>query len=218
MKSPLGAGAGALVMVVALCFAGRSDSQQANPVKPRGRIAIMNLGYVVMNYDTARKLDAEINEDIARLERTDREMRAKIQEAVTVIQDPSASAAKKAEYEEVLRYFTQGGRERREADEAEARNAIVKKKNERLAIIYGDVRQAAQRYAAAQGIELVLCYNDPAGKGAWIEYDLTATEPLKVKTNACSPLYVAPGIDISGEILAILNDSQRTEYDASAPY
>jgi Skp family chaperone for outer membrane proteins len=103
MRSPLSAGAGALVMVVALSFAGRSESEPTKAVTQLGRIAIVNLEYVIKNYDKAKKLDAEIEEDIARHQREDSELRSRIREIVDAIQDPRTPVETKARCEKYLR-------------------------------------------------------------------------------------------------------------------
>src|SRR5260370_17905204 len=103
MKSPLSAGAGALVMVVALFLAGRSESEPTKAVTPPGRIAIVNLEYVIKNYDKAMTLDAEIQEDIAHHQPEDTQMRSRIREIVDAIQDPRTPAETKAKYEKYLR-------------------------------------------------------------------------------------------------------------------
>jgi Skp family chaperone for outer membrane proteins len=85
----------------------------------------------------------------------------------------------------------------------EAKKVLGKKSDEQMVILYKDIQSVAERYAKAHDIELVLHWNE-----ATTEEDLFS--PLnvarKMQAGTCMPVYVAPGMDISKEVVAILND------------
>ena len=65
----------------------------------------------------------------------------------------------------------------------------------------------AQRYAASQGIELVLHFNDADEKTQPAEFWSPANVARKMQAGACMPLYITQGMDISEALVGMLNSN-----------
>ncbi len=73
------------------------------------------------------------------------------------------------------------------------------------------INKAVKGYAKEHGIDLVLCFNDsPEDDPAFLN---PAAVARRMQTLPCMPMYAAPGMDISNEILTLLNDDYRKEKD-----
>lgn len=74
--------------------------------------------------------------------------------------------------------------------------------------IYLCVTEAAQKYAKAHDLDLVLHYND-----AITEQDYLSAQNIarKMNTAALMPLYFPQNMDISRDLVAILNKNLRKE-------
>lgn len=95
----------------------------------------------------------------------------------------------------------------------EARQAIGKREGEMITLIYNELEDAVTRYAQSQGFELVLHFNE-----------VPPTEPSRTNPQyivqrmgamALVPMYRVQGLDISAEIVQILNDKYLST--AAAP-
>src|SRR5262249_46507016 len=75
-----------------------------------------------------------------------------------------------------------------------------------MQVLYGDVQAAARRYAQAHDLDLVLHYNDAVDAR---DYWSGANLARKMQAGALMPLYAAPGMDISKEVIAALNADLR---------
>jgi Skp family chaperone for outer membrane proteins len=95
-----------------------------------------------------------------------------------------------------------------EDDQEEARRKLTKLTDEQTIALYKRVREAATRYARANDLELVLHYNDATAPA---DLDIPANIHRKMQAPGCTPLYAAPGIDISKEIVAVLNVKRGKE-------
>ena len=91
----------------------------------------------------------------------------------------------------------------REENSNAAKKVLGKKSDEQMVGLYKEVRAAAQKYAQEHHIELMLHYNDMASDDP--ELDNPMNIARKIQIGGCVPLYSAPGIDVSKEILAALN-------------
>src|SRR5207249_3394642 len=70
--------------------------------------------------------------------------------------------------------------------------------------IYNDIKNMTERYAKSRNIELVLHYNDGTTDA---EVNTANNIGRKMSLGACFPMYVTPGMDISKEVLAYLNQA-----------
>jgi Skp family chaperone for outer membrane proteins len=162
------------------------------------RMRLVNLQYVLKNYKRMEALRAEhtalfkkYNDDLQKI-KTESEGREKqLQETKWTPQE------REAIQKEIKRL------QREMADKSEeARTALGKKEGDLITLVYREVEDAVRKYAEAQGIELVLHYND-----AVADSDRSSPTNIarKMSAGACMPMHVAPGLDISNEIVDHLN-------------
>ena len=81
-------------------------------------------------------------------------------------------------------------------------------------MIYREVQEAAQRVAVAHGYDMVLHYNDPTTSA---EYWSAGNIVRKMQAGACMPIYFAPGIDISADVVNALNQAYSRVAPPAAP-
>ena len=96
----------------------------------------------------------------------------------------------------------------------EAQALIGKKQDEQVVLIYREVQEAAQRVAVAHGYDMVLHYNDPTTSA---EYWSAGNIVRKMQAGACMPIYFAPGIDISADVVNALNQAYSRVAPPAAP-
>jgi Skp family chaperone for outer membrane proteins len=84
----------------------------------------------------------------------------------------------------------------------EAQNKLAKKNADEFVVLYREVEAAVKNYATHAGIELVMHYNDaPDYRDMYTPRNVAR----KMSSPGCMPLYMAPGIDISEQVIVDLN-------------
>jgi Skp family chaperone for outer membrane proteins len=192
-----------LVVLAALVFVSRSWSEpQKPPPAPRTRIALVNLSYVVKNYERFKSFQAEMKEQVEKYQKRDKELGAEVERLAKEATGPDDTAERREEIEKQTRKLMR----EREENSLEAKKLISKKSDEQVIGLYKDVRRAAEKYAKAHDFEIVLHYNDAIDDA---DLDSAPNVMRKMQAGAAMPLYVAPGLDISREIVAALNAALR---------
>jgi Skp family chaperone for outer membrane proteins len=197
----------ALAVVAALgtlIYVGRLWAQQtavstpAMAAEPRTRIALLNLTYVVKNYNRYQAFQQEIKKAIEPYQQRDADKKKLAESLIKEREVQTTPADRRDVIEKQLRDLQHDIEE----NKMEAKKMLDKKSDEQLKILYMDVRGAAHRYALAHNFELVLHYNDATTEA---DYNSPANIARKMQSGACMPLYAAPGMDISNEVVAALN-------------
>jgi outer membrane protein len=194
---------GVVVLLGALILTGRSWSDTEKPApKPKTRIGVVNLAFVVKNYEKFPLFQQEIQEAAKPFQEKDAKYKKEAEELTREAQDPQTTPARRAAIEKKLKTLQR----KAEDNKSEAQQALARKQERQLKALYEDVEAATRRYATARGLELVLHYND-----AITQADLKSPQNItgKMQQRGCMPLYSAPGIDISKEIVAALNKDLR---------
>jgi Skp family chaperone for outer membrane proteins len=190
---------GAFLILGVLAVAGRSWSD-GQPPAPRTRVAVVNISYVLKNSAKYKSLIAKRQAKAAVFQKRSNELQDQIKALQKESQEPGTSADRREELETRIK------RTQRtiEDNQEDARRILTKELDKVLGEMFSDVRQAAERYAKAHGIELVLQYKDAA---ADTPQEVNSPAPInrKMTTEATIPLYAAPGVDISRELIAALN-------------
>jgi Skp family chaperone for outer membrane proteins len=194
---------GVLLILGALTLAGhsRSDSGAAAP-RPRTRIAILNLSYVVKNYDKFKTFQEELKKTVEPYQAKDTAWKAEGKKLAKDMGLPATTAQRREEIEKRLKELQR----LIEDNKAEVQKIVVKKQEEQDKVLHRDVQAAARRHARAKDLELVLHYNDAVTiEEFWSPRSIAP----RMQAGALVPLYVAEGIDISKEIVAALNKDLR---------
>jgi Skp family chaperone for outer membrane proteins len=194
-------GGGVFLILTVLAVAGRSWSDgKPKPPAPRTRVAVVNIAYVVKNSPKYKSVNEKVQAKVAGFQKRAGELQEQLKALQKEMQAPGTSADRREELE------IRAKRMQRtiEDDQADARRLIGKENRKMMVELYNEVRQATERYARAHGIELVLEYND-AAPDAPQEMNNPANIERKLQASAAGPLYAAPGVDISRELIAALN-------------
>lgn len=215
MKKNLAWMAVLVVAVAAVLGASRLSAQSKDKKSPppRTRIAIVNLTYVFKNCDQYKQFQIEIKEIVEPHQKRDTELRAQLADLRKQAEDPSLVPVKgeegenkpsKKELEEKAKKIQQELKD----NAAKIKKKLGKRSDEEMKSLYVAVEQAAQRYANEHDLDLVLHYND-----ATTQEDFLSAQNIarKLNTGALMPLYWNPSMDISQDIVAILNRKLHKE-------
>jgi len=191
---------------VAVYFGSRLFAQPAGPpgvagAEPRTRIALVNLGHVIKNYNKFKQFQEELKKAVEPYQLRDKQIVGQIEAHQKALQDPTKSAAEKETLEKNLRTY-----QRQREDNANDVKALVGKKNDdQMVILYREMQDVAQRYAVSHNFDLVLHYNDALPNTP--DYYTPMNVARKMQAGACVPVYAANGMDISIQLIQTLNAS-----------
>jgi Skp family chaperone for outer membrane proteins len=201
MKNTLRIG-GLLVVVGTALVAGRSLSEtKPAPARAKTRVALVNLQYVIYEYDKYKQFKEEAKKAVKPYQNKDAELKEEA-ERLTKEKADDLGARRREKVEARLKEVNKAI----EANKAEAQTKLGADQEKKCQILYADVQAATARYAKDNELDLVMHYNDEVK-----EDELTSPKNIvrKMQAGAAFPLYVAPGIDISEEIVAALNKEYR---------
>jgi Skp family chaperone for outer membrane proteins len=196
------------VALAVLIGAGRlwAEGKDKKPAKPEdsgARIALINLIYVIKNYDKYKHFQEDIQKAYAPFQENEKELRKEAEDLNKQL-TPTTPAEERGEIEGKLKNLHR----QIEDNNAKAKRILGKKSDEMQRIIYMDVADAARRYAVGHNLDLVLHYNDATTRAD----NLSAMNVArKVQMGALMPLYAAPGLDISEELVKILNENAKQD-------
>lgn len=211
MRSVLWMG-GVVVALAAVVGASRlwAESKEKKPA-PRTRIGIINLTYVIKNYDKYKEFQEEIKKYVEPYQKRDAELRQQLKELRSQAEKSSLVPAKgedgdEKEKKEELEEKAKKIQRRIEENSEKIKKKLGQKSDEEMKIVYLDVSNAAQEYARSHELDLVLHYND-----ATTEQDYFSAQNIarKLNTGAFMPVYVKPSMDISKDLASILNQKMR---------
>lgn len=188
-----------VVALAALVGAGRlwaegKDRQAA----PRTRVALVNLTHVIKNYEKYKSFQGELQATTRPFQERDKKLRAQAEKLAKGMRDTPIVPAKAEDTQEKLRKIQR----ELEDNQLKAKKAMAKKSDEAMKTVYLDIAEAAKRYAAVHDFDVVMHYND-----AVTEEELNSPMNIarKLQSGALMPMYSAPGIEISDELLGLLN-------------
>jgi Skp family chaperone for outer membrane proteins len=196
--------AGSVIVALAvLVGAGRlwAEGKEKQPAKadsPRTRVAIFNLTFVIKKCDKYIKFQEEIKDLIKPFQEREEQLRAQMEELSKKKGISPIVPAKSDDSEEEQKKLQR----EREDNNTKAKRVLGKKSDEQMAELYKDVLDMAEKCAKAHGFDLVLHYNDAVTRE---DYFSPANIARKVQTGALMPVYATPGMDISEELVALLN-------------
>jgi len=201
--------AGTVVVALAVLIgAGRlgaegKDKKPAKPADAGTRIGLLNLTYVIKNYDKYKQFQEDIKKAFAPFEETQKELRKEAEDLSKQV-TPTTPAEEKAEIESKLKDLQR----KAEDSQAEAKRVLGKQSDEHMKIIYADIAEVARRYALGHNLDLVLHYNDATTRE---DFNSAMKVARKIQTGALMPIYAAPGMDISVELAKILNENAKKD-------
>jgi Skp family chaperone for outer membrane proteins len=196
--------AGVVTLGLALYAGSRLAAQQTGypagaeqSAAPTMKMRMVNLQYVIKNYKRTEVLRTEHTELFKQYDAQIKQIKDTIEQRTKQMQDPQYADKRDAFEKEIKRL------NREMADKTEeARAALDKKQGDLIVLVYKEVDDAVRTYARQANIELVLHYND-----AVLESDKNSAANIarKMSAGACMPMYMLPTLDISQEVVNVLN-------------
>lgn len=201
MKKTVLAVGGFMVLGV-LCYVGQLSGQTQpaqNTAKPstpaRTRIALLNLTYVIKNYEKYKHFQQEIKGIVEPFHTKDQNLRHQLEEL-------RKNAEKQPDQRMELQRKAKEIQNKIEDNSMEAKIKLGKRSDDEMKILFLDVYQAVQGYARSHDFELVLHYNDAVTKDDFLSAQNIAR---KLNTGALMPLYMMDSMDISQDVVRLLN-------------
>lgn len=167
------------------------------PQHVQTRIGILNMGYVLKNYQKVDVYTAEMKDHFKRFDDSLKEKKNLVEARTKQANDPQFAAQREVIQKEITKL-------NREAEDMQndMKKFISTKTDEQMVTIYKEIQEAAARYAMAQGLDLVLTHIDAVNEADYLN-------PMnvmgKMQQRACMPLYYNKGMDVSKDIVEALN-------------
>jgi Skp family chaperone for outer membrane proteins len=188
---------------------GTGPSVPARPAAaPRTKIALLNLTYVISYYEKYKAYKEDMKKQAQPYEDKIKAKQSEIEGLRKEGVDSKTTEARRQEIENLIRHA------QHDIDDAngEAKVKLAKEAQDQMVLLYQEVQKAASKYAAAHDFDLVLQYNEPLDPKDY--YSATNVE-RKMGAGALIPLYYSSGMEISQDVLTMLNASYHPA--AAAP-
>jgi RNA polymerase sigma factor (sigma-70 family) len=166
------------------------------------RIGLINLTRVLKGSKKFQAAQADLR---ARMEQAQQKLdalRKQAQKSQAESDDPATPPGRREQSEWQLRRL----KKEMEDEEQRARGMMDKMSGDALTAMYREVEDAAHRLANANGLELVLFYNDAVTEADF--YNPKALERKLSQPGALMPMVVSPGMDITAAVIDVLNRMQ----------
>jgi Skp family chaperone for outer membrane proteins len=212
---------GALVALGVVFCIGRLWAQATSDGSPapatpaaaplRTRIAVVNIAYILKWYSKAKVF----NDDMQKLYKPyqDREKELMKQRDDTARDLNALPPTAEGQREELAKKYKQITRDL-EDNKLGAQVALAKSSGAAMKTLYTEILQAAHRYARAHDFDMVLQYADAFEPQ---DFDNPALIERKLKTSPMLPLYMAPGMNISQQVVVMLNEGAGPAPGAGSP-
>jgi Skp family chaperone for outer membrane proteins len=182
-----------------------STGAAAPAPQPQTKVAILNLSVVIKKYKKFENYQASYKAKVDDMDKVLKPLKTELDKLQAEAAKPTVDPATKTQMEKQFKElnFTMTNK----VDEY--KKTLADFDAAQFTTIYNDIKNMTARYAKSRGIELVMHYNDVTTEA---EMNTANNIGRRMNQGACFPLYVTPGMDISEEVLAYLNQSV-----ASAP-
>lgn len=208
MKRSIGFVVGLALFGAAAYLGSRLTAQQPQYAQPNAggvpaapppmmRVAVLNLGQVIKNYQKFKNLTNEMQSLDLGFRKQIEAKRADLVAWQNEGAKPETSAARRDELERKIR---DGQRSLQDFGE-EAKVKMGKMQLDNLTAIYKEIEEAVGYYARSKNLEMVMHYSEAVGQDVY----LPEFFQRRLTNNACIPVYVHPGLDITGQITQMLN-------------
>jgi Skp family chaperone for outer membrane proteins len=163
------------------------------------KAAILNLSYVIKHYKKWKDFQEEYKSALGRFDAQLKAQKEDLDELSKELMKPDLDADRRKQIEKQMKEIQRAMQDKTD----EGKQTLAAMEAKQFSEIYKDVTGAAERHANANGIEMVMHYNDGTT-------DAEVNNPMnigrKMGQGALFPLYVAPGMDISKDVLTALNE------------
>jgi Skp family chaperone for outer membrane proteins len=195
---------GASVIVGSTLWAQGGGTAPATPPPqaPQVKVAFINLAYVLKHSAKWNALMDQMKNDSKNFEEFIKARQQQIDVLKTENNEAKTPSAKKDENVATMTRLT------REIEDktSEARKALAPKSEANMVTIYGDIQDAAARYAMSNGFEIVLQYQDGFTPE---DYKSPMNIIDKMRQRGCLPLWYQQGNDISLQVVNSMNEAYK---------
>lgn len=175
----------------------------------RTRVALINLPHIIKSYEKYQNFEREWQDTYKNFDTNLESKRKLMLQWQGEAQKNQADTVTRDGFERKIRDLQ---REMQDLGE-EAKKQLSKKRDDQAVIIYREIEEAVQVYARSKDIELVMHFND-----AIVPADITNPMNIqrKMQIGALFPVYSAPGMDITNDVVTMLNTRYRKMMGVSA--
>jgi Skp family chaperone for outer membrane proteins len=203
------------VLAAGLMFCiGRSWDLSAKPKddKPvlRTRVALVNMPYILQNCDRFKNFQDEMKTAANSYQEKEKQLAKRVEELGKEFRNEATPPERRAELEKKLKKVQRQMEDNRMA----AKETLSKRADTQVQTMFKDIQDAARRYARAHDFDMVLHYSDAVKEQ---DYYSTANISRKLQSGGLMPLYAAPGMDISKDIVAVLNEQFKATQEEAEP-
>jgi Skp family chaperone for outer membrane proteins len=197
---------GVAVLGATAWLANQLLAQQPGAAQPAAlpqqtKVATINMAVVTKGYKKFEVFMKELD-DLERPYRDKAQNYAKLyKQWQDVLQNPQTVEAKRDEAQKNLLTL----KRLIEDNNADASKAIGSRRNEKLVQIYQEIHDAVSRYAASNGIHIVMQYIDPVSQPDVFSPQNIDRKLKSAGAGAFAPIYIANGLDISQAVVNLLN-------------
>ena len=175
-----------------------AQTPAAVPSGTKTKVGVLNLTYVIKNYSKFKSYQDDLKRKVDPFQATDTSLKVEGEKIAKEAQLGTTAAPRRDDIEKRLKELTR----LIEDNKAEAQKVLVKEQEAQLVTLYKDIRNVVDRYAVAQGYDLVFHYNDVITTE---EYWSPPNIARKMQAGAAMPMYISGGVDISANVLQTLN-------------
>ena len=178
---------------------------------PRTKIALLNLTYVISYYEKYKAYKEEMKKQAQPYEDKIKAKQADMEVLRKELTDPQKTPSE-TRRQEIQDKLKADQRDIQDLND-DAKNKLAKEASDQMVLLYKEVQAAAGGYARAHDFDLVLQYNEPLDPK---DYYSPANIERKMGAGALIPLYYSNGMEISQDVLAMLNASYHAGSPAAA--
>jgi Skp family chaperone for outer membrane proteins len=204
VKSKVVLVAGIAALGVAAYVGSRLGAQTPAAVQApaQTRIAFVNTVFLIKNYHKFKTFDAELQELAKPYEKRDKELRDNMKLWQDTVKKPDCPQAQRDQGEQEIKKRQREIEDNREA----AKKVLAKRNDEQIVQLYREIEDTVKRYAGQNGYHVVLQFDERTNP-AEIYSPVNIQRKLQgsAGTGCCVPVHMAPGLDITQPVLAILN-------------
>jgi Skp family chaperone for outer membrane proteins len=179
---------------------------QVGAPKKENRIAVVNIGTVILKYEKAKIIKAEMDKLVGPFKERAEKLKVealKLKEQHAVEANPAVKT--------VLLDALNDAQRRLETLDQEAKAKISKRQEEMLVGLYKDVHAAIKEHAEDHGIQIVVGFGEPPQDDELFAYTNVNRKLAALDAGSASLLYFHPDLDISKHVVERLNRTLKRD-------
>lgn len=161
------------------------------------KIAVINLQRVIKDYAKFKNMQADMKKEADGYRAQIDTFNGRIKSLQAQGEAPTATAEQRESIGRQIKDL-----QRQAQDKSEEYNGLLQKHQfDHMVATYKDIQDAVSAYARPRGIEMVMHYQDGIGS----EMYMPQFFGRRMSNGAFMPIYTAPGMDITDEVIRMLN-------------